>query len=84
MEDLEDERVGGPSSKWTRAALPRQGESVDVEDEWRHRIVDMLEISNAEHHAVWTQLEGIRRRIEYLAGMAWKLYTVNCGSLTSG
>ena len=67
--------------------------------------MDALEISNTEHHAVWTQLEGVRQGlqivngerhavwaqlegihqgIEYLAGMVWKLYAVNCRSLTSG
>ena len=45
--------------KWVRAASLKQGESADIKDEWRQRIVDALEILNAEQQAMQTQLEGV-------------------------
>ena len=59
LPDLDDEQVMGPSTKWARATLPKQGESAEIKDEWRQHLVDMLEIVNAEHHMMWTQLEGV-------------------------
>ena len=49
----------GLSNKQVRVASPRQGEGATVEDEWKQCIVDMLEISNTECHALQMQLKGI-------------------------
>ena len=38
----------GPSTKWARVTLPRCGESMDIGDEQRQWVVDMLEIMNVE------------------------------------
>ena len=46
-------------------------------------VYQALEIANVEHHSVRTQLEGICQGIEYLTGMAWKMYMGNHGSLAS-
>ena len=40
------------STKRARVASPRCGESMDVGDEWRQWVMDVLEIANAEQHVV--------------------------------
>ena len=54
--------------KREQVTLPRPGDDAEVEDEWRQRVVDTLEITNAEWHAMWTQLEGVRQ--------AWEATTI--------
>ena len=45
--------------KRVRATLPKRGKSAEIKDEWRQHVVDALEIANAEHHVMQTQLEGV-------------------------
>ena len=52
VRDSDDGWVTGPLMKQERVALPRLGEVAEVEDEWRHRIVDVLEITNVERHTM--------------------------------
>ena len=41
------------------------------------------EATNIELRSIGGQLGGISQELEYLAGMAWKRYTVTWGSLAS-
>ena len=55
------ERVAGPSTKRVRVTSPSQGKSATVEDDWRQCVVDTLEITNTEWHAMQTQLKGVHQ-----------------------
>ena len=64
VQDSDDGQVVGPLMKQAWVILPRLGDDAEVEGEWRQRMVDALEIVNAERHAMRTQLEGIRQAWE--------------------
>ena len=50
--------------KKAQVASPKWGNSKEDSTEWLERIVDALEIANAEHHGVWAQLEGVLQGLE--------------------
>ena len=54
-----------------------------MEDEWRQRVVDTLEIVNVERHAMRTQLEGVHQGWEAanieLCSMGGQLRGINWG-----
>ena len=37
---------------------------MDIEDEWRQHVVDMLEIANTEQCGLWMQLKGLHQGVE--------------------
>ena len=63
--DSDEDCGSGPSlRKKACVASPKRGNSKEDLNEWLERIVDALEIANAERHGVRTQLEGVCQGLE--------------------
>jgi len=80
--NTDNEHVG-PSLKKARVALPWQNIHADRDNRWRQRIVDALEVANAEYHTIWTWFEGVERALEYLIELTYKVYVEGCEDFPS-
>ena len=58
-------------TKKAQAASPKQGSEVKESREWRERMVDALEVVNAECQAARMQLAAVAQVIEYIAEVVY-------------